>query len=1496
MCNRELAETDDRVVQIQGSNITYKSLKQGQVYGDNNVITSHYTWWSFIPKNLFEQFSNLANLYFLLVGIFQIIPQISTTNGLPTMYQPLAFIVLVSAARAISEDVSKHKADNKRNSYCYDVYHAGEWAPTPSGDLRVGHVVRVRQNEMVPADMLFLGSSLSQGHCFIDKANLNGETKLEVYSSIRETRAFCPPMKDTSGLSHDEIVALRRAPPPKELSAFNVTLQYEPPNKRFDSFRGTLSFAHPVLGQVDVKVDGKGMLMRETNLKNTDYIYGLVVYTGNDTKIQRSNLEGEKPRVKVSRIMRDVNHLLKYMLLIQLCLCLAGGIAAGSWAYKHGNSWYMRYSGNNVSTDTAVVTAVLAFFTWFINLSQMVPISLIVSAEMVKFIMSRFINQDLYMYHAPIRKAARCNSSTIHEDLGLIDYVFSDKTGTLTQNKMEFRFALVSTGHEFGSRETEIAKAVTARNEELAERQRGTYKPRPPTRWTHLIKSHLAPRQPNLETGYDIDCCYNRCPRCCGTCWLNPKQEEETAADAVASVNCFSARERQELLAALYGPRPADMSEATHQARRAALHRYMLHMTLSNTVKPFVENGKLQFQPESAEELAMVNFAHSCGYTKLPEKDEKDKTEAEKKSNFNTRIAIQRYNEQLQPTGEAVELRYAFLACLGFTSARARVTLIYQEESTGQILVMIKGQDTTVLPFFAGLSGKVEEELLSSLKVLCNNGLRTLVAGHAELDPSWWNNWGPKYNKLKDMPDSDEEKRKLMEHELYEEMEHSAKLEYMGCLGMEDQLQHLVPDCIQACLRAGVRVWMITGDKLETARNIGLACNLIDADMQPQFKSGDKIDGAVSAFANSRLIEVTGEWAALAENKDELTSLFDTVDYNHNGYVSLDEMSVLLKTLHSGIPEERIRQATKSLVASDRGEGLDRNAFIKLMAEIKPTAFEAVSYDVDAGLRRYAEIQDHEAFPISVLVNRDAFLVMFPGRMPSNQSRTKNDPTEEQLEELRRKFFYLASVAKSVVFARAQPAMKKKMVTEIQARVPGAITLAIGDGANDTDMITAAHIGVGIAGVEGTAATNSSDYAIGTFRMLHTLLFVHGFWSYQRIGNLVNFIFYKAALVAITQYLFGFYSGFSGQQFFNDPIYQLYNVMFTALPVISLAVLDKPLPKNTCEDNPTAFREQKGVAFSGSLFASWIFRSFWHAAIIFFFPVMSVGYDNRPSMDGKQSDLWFFSTSVFFATALLPTFLIFFLMQSINLFHIIAFLCSFVSIIVVIIILNTPFFSGINPDLTGVVYRQFASPTFWLTLIISLAVPLLVECCYLFIKRQIQPTFTQILQEKLFHHRKAEREAIMSRSRSPPDHPVQSSMSVGMSSRRPRPVIEPEDEAKWMNLKGGVVRPAPKESIELLDKAQTSIAMDDEERMRSALVRAMLRFRNQTGSQFDSAAQAQYQKHDKISGLVAALPSETKFDADEFVRDGNSAAEEESKTDDHDLLIARPVNSSSSIR
>lgn len=148
----------------------------------------------------------------------------------------------------------------------------------------------------------------------------------------------------------------------------------------------------------------------------------------------------------------------------------------------------------------------------------------------------------------------------------------------------------------------------------------------------------------------------------------------------------------------------------------------------------------------------------------------------------------------------------------------------------------------------------------------------------------------------------------------------------------------------------------------------------------------------------------------------------------------------------------------------------------------------------------------------------------------------------------------LCRLCKSVVCARVSPKQKAKVVEMIKTADPRVQTLSIGDGANDVPMIQTAHIGVGIHGLEGQQAVNNSDYAIGQFRFLRELLLVHGRWNYRRTSRVVIYIFYKNALLVLPQFFFGMFSMYSGQNFYFDGFYQLYNVIYTAFPIIALGV------------------------------------------------------------------------------------------------------------------------------------------------------------------------------------------------------------------------------------------------------------------------------------------------------------------------------------------------------
>ena len=179
---------NDRSIFVNGSTPCYDEKAD---FASNTVITYRYTMLTFLPLNLIEQFSNLANLFFFFIGLLQLIPGITTTGGTPTMYLTLGFIVTVSGVRAAAEDRTRHISDAARNGYEYTALQNGRFRPIRSGDIQVGQILKIMKDEMIPSDLLLLNSSSAQSHCFIDKSNLNGETKLEVMSAIPEVAAAC---------------------------------------------------------------------------------------------------------------------------------------------------------------------------------------------------------------------------------------------------------------------------------------------------------------------------------------------------------------------------------------------------------------------------------------------------------------------------------------------------------------------------------------------------------------------------------------------------------------------------------------------------------------------------------------------------------------------------------------------------------------------------------------------------------------------------------------------------------------------------------------------------------------------------------------------------------------------------------------------------------------------------------------------------------------------------------------------------------------------------------------------------------------------------------------------------------------------------------------------------------------------------------------------------------------------------------------------------------
>ena len=196
-------------------------------------------------------------------------------------------------------------------------------------------------------------------------------------------------------------------------------------------------------------------------------------------------------------------------------------------------------------------------------------------------------------------------------------------------------------------------------------------------------------------------------------------------------------------------------------------------------------------------------------------------------------------------------------------------------------------------------------------------------------------------------------------------------------------------------------------------------------------------------------------------------------------------------------------------------------------------------------------------------------------------------------------FTDLCENANVVLACRVSPKQKAKVVTMMRERNPDKSTLAIGDGANDVNMITAAHIGIGIKGLEGTQAARAADYSIGQFKFLKNLLLCHGRECYRRNAYAISYMFYKNVFLVFPIWIFGFVSFFSGTTIYDVFLYNTYNTVFTSLPIVWFSVFDWQFDKQYLLDNPRQYKiGLENIFFNSWVFWRWFFYGLWQGTLL----------------------------------------------------------------------------------------------------------------------------------------------------------------------------------------------------------------------------------------------------------------------------------------------------------
>uniref|UniRef100_A0A667WYK5 Phospholipid-transporting ATPase n=1 Tax=Myripristis murdjan TaxID=586833 RepID=A0A667WYK5_9TELE len=991
----------------EDARLIFLNQPQFTKFCSNRVSTAKYNFLTFLPRFLYSQFRRAANSFFLFIALLQQIPDVSPTGRWTTLV-PLLFILVVAAVKEVIEDLVRKTT----------IVH---WEK-----VAVGEVVRAANGDHLPADLVILSSSEPQGMCYIETSNLDGETNLKIRQGLQSTAEI----KDIDSLMR-----------------LSGRMECESPNRHLYEFVGNIRLD----GHSTVPLGPDQILLRGAQLRNTQWVHGIVVYTGHDTKLMQNST---RPPLKLSNVERITNFQILVLFGCLLAISLVCSIGQTIWKYQYGNAaWYMDLNYGGAANFG------LNFLTFIILFNNLIPISLLVTLEVIKFVQAFFINWDTDMHYEPTNTPAMARTSNLNEELGQVKYIFSDKTGTLTCNVMQFKkctIAGVAYGHSTQSSE---------------------------------------------EAGFN-------------------------------------------------DPSLLENLQSNHPTA-AVILEFMTMMAICHTAVPEHTDGKITYQAASPDEGALVRAARNLGFV------------------FSGRT----------PDSVIVEMRMS----------------VIMRTPSGKIRLYCKGADTVIYDRLAD-SSRYKEITLKHLEQFATEGLRTLCFAVADISESSYQQWQEVHHRAC----TSMQNRALKMEESYELIEKNLQL--LGATAIEDKLQDKVPETIETLIKADIKIWILTGDKQETAINIGHSCKLLTKNM-----------------------------GMLVINEDTLDGTRETLSH------------------HCGM----------------LGDALYKENDFALIIDGK-----TLKYALTFGARQY--------------------------------------------------FLDLALSCKAVICCRVSPLQKSEVVEMVKKQVK-VITLAIGDGANDVGMIQTAHVGVGISGNEGLQAANSSDYSIAQFKYLKNLLLVHGAWNYNRVAKCILYCFYKNIVLYIIEIWFAFVNGFSGQILFERWCIGLYNVIFTALPPLTLGIFERSCRKENMLKYPELYKtSQNAMGFNTKVFWAHCLNGLFHSVILFWFPLKAFQHDTVFG-NGKTPDYLLLGNMVYTVSS--PVFLR-------HSFSHIAIWGSIGLWVVFFVIYSSLWpLIPLAPDMSGEAEMMFNSGVFWMGLFFIPVTSLVFDVAYKVVKKVCFKTLVDEVQE-----------------------------------------------------------------------------------------------------------------------------------------------------------------------